>query len=53
MWDQMKDKTDDCGFSFKGAILSGAQNADSGIGVYAGCHDSYSAFAPMFDKIIE
>ena len=49
----MKDKKDACGFSFRGAIFSGVQNVDSGIGVYAGCHDSYSAFAPLFDKIIE
>jgi len=26
---------------------------DSGIGVYAGSHDSYYTFAPLFDKIIE
>lgn len=26
---------------------------DSGIGVYAGSHDSYTAFADLFDKIIE
>jgi len=53
MWDQLKDKKDASGVSFKTAILSGAQNTDSGIGVYAGCHDSYTSFAPMFDKIIE
>ena len=34
-------------------ILSGAQNIESGIGVYAGSHDSYTTFAKMFDKIIE
>ena len=26
---------------------------DSGIGVYAGSHDSYTTFAPMMDKVIE
>ena len=26
---------------------------DSGIGVYAGSHDSYHVFADLFDKIIE
>ena len=26
---------------------------DSGIGVYAGSHHSYTAFAPLMDKIIE
>ena len=53
VWDQLKDKKDSAGFSFKAAILSGTQNVDSGIGVYAGSHDSYTAFAPMMDKIIE
>ena len=33
--------------------MSGTQNVDSGIGVYAGSHDSYHAFAVFFDKIIE
>ena len=34
-------------------ILSGCQNVDSGIGVYAGSHDSYTTFEDLFDKIIE
>lgn len=34
-------------------ILSGAQNVDSGIGLYAGSHDSYTTFAELFDKVIE
>lgn len=34
-------------------ILSGAQNVDSGIGVYAGSHDSYTTFEDLFDKVIE
>jgi hypothetical protein len=34
-------------------ILSGAQNVDSGIGAYAGSHDSYYTFPDLFDKIIE
>ena len=53
LWDQLKDAQDGVGFTFKEAILSGCQNTDSGIGVYAGSHDSYTAFAPMFDRIIE
>ena len=40
-------------FTFKQAIFSGCQNTDSGIGVYAGSHDSYHVFAPLLDKIIE
>ena len=53
IWNQLKDSFDSCGFSFRAAILSGCQNVDSGIGVYAGSHDSYTAFAPLMDKIIE
>jgi hypothetical protein len=34
-------------------ILSGCQNVDSGIGVYAGSHDSYITFSELFDKVIE
>ena len=34
-------------------ILSGSQNIDSGIGCYAGSHDSYTTFADLFDKVIE
>ena len=34
-------------------ILSGSQNVDSGIGCYAGSHDSYTTFGGLFDKVIE
>ena len=34
-------------------ILSGCQNVDSGIGCYAGSHDSYYTFANLFDNVIE
>jgi len=30
-------------------ILSGCQNVDSGIGVYAGSHDAYYSFENLFD----
>ena len=53
IWDQLQDKKDASGVSFRQAILSGCQNVDSGIGVYAGSHDSYTTFAPLMDKIIE
>lgn len=52
IWNQLKDKKDKYGFSFKEAIFSGCKNTDSGIGVYAGSHDSYNVFAPLFDKIV-
>ncbi len=53
VWEACKDSKDKFGFSFKEAIFSGCKNVDSGIGVYAGSHDSYYVFAPLFDKIIE
>ena len=39
-----KDKKDKHGVSFLTCIFSGCQNTDSGVGVYAGSHDSYYAF---------
>jgi arginine kinase len=52
IWNELKNKQDKVGFSFKSAIFSGCKNTDSGIGVYAGSHDSYHAFDSLFDKII-
>jgi hypothetical protein len=53
IWDQCKDRRDRYGFSFKQAIFSGCKWTNSGVGVYAGSHDSYYAFAPLMDKIIK
>merc|ERR1712166_962732 len=53
VWEACKDRRDKYGFSFKQAIFSGAKWTNSGVGVYAGSHDSYYAFAPLMDKIIE
>mmetsp|Transcript_27258 Transcript_27258/g.41462 ORF Transcript_27258/g.41462 Transcript_27258/m.41462 type:complete len:142 (-) Transcript_27258:84-509(-) len=53
VYNKYKGQKDKAGVSFEQMILSGAQNVDSGIGVYAGSHDSYTTFADMFDKIIE
>ena len=53
VWDELKDKKDMFGFTFRQAIFSGCKNTDSGIGCYAGSHDSYKVFAPFFDKIVE
>lgn len=53
IWNHLKNVKDHHGFSFKQAIFSGCQNVDSGIGVYAGSHDSYKTFAELFDKVIE
>ena len=53
IWEQCKDRRDKFGFTFRQAIFSGSKWTNSGVGVYAGSHDSYYAFAPFFDKIIE
>merc|ERR1711990_850536 len=53
VWETCKDRKDAFGFTFRQAIFSGAKWTNSGVGVYAGSHDSYYAFAPFFDKIIE
>lgn len=52
MWEKLKDAKDKHGFTFKQAIFSGSKWTESGVGVYAGSHDSYYAFAPLFDKLI-
>ena len=51
--EECKDRRDKHGFTFRQAIFSGSKYTESGVGVYAGSHDSYYAFAPFFDKIIE
>jgi hypothetical protein len=43
---------DAAGVSFEQMILSGCQNVDSGIGVYAGSHDAYYTFSDLFDQVI-
>ena len=53
IWFSLKDKKDKYGFTFREAIFSGCKNTDSGIGCYAGSHDSYRVFAPFFDRIVE
>ena len=52
LWEQLKDKKDKFCFTFKQAIFSGAKWTHSSVGVYAGSHDSYETFAPLFNKII-
>jgi len=53
VYNEYRGKKDACGVPFEQMILSGAQNVDSGIGIYAGCHESYYSFNKIFDKIIE
>ena len=52
VYDKYKGKKDKAGVSFEQMILSGSQNVDSGIGWYAGSHDSYTTFCDLFDKVI-
>jgi len=53
VWDKCKDRKDKYGYTFKQSIFSGAKWTNSGVGVYAGSHESYYDFAPFMDKIIE
>ena len=53
IWEKCKDRRDKFGFTFRQCIFSGSKWTNSGVGVYAGSHDSYYAFAPFMDKIIE
>jgi hypothetical protein len=53
IWEEYKDESDAQGVTFKTMIFSGIKNQDSGIGLYAGSHDSYTKFNKLFDKVIE
>ena len=53
VWDQLHDKNDACGVSYKLCIFSGCKNIDSSIGIYAGSHDSYKTFGLIMDRVIE
>jgi len=53
VWDEYKDQSCDQGVSFKVCCFSGIKNQDSGIGVYAGSHNSYQKFNKLFDPVIE
>ena len=53
VYNKYKGLKDKAGVPFELMILSGAQNVDSGIGLYAGSHDSYTTFSDLFDKVIE
>jgi creatine kinase/arginine kinase len=53
VWKKCAGKKDKAGVPFEVCIFSGCKNIDSGIGVYAGSHDSYKTFAPLFDQVVE
>jgi len=52
IWNEYRDMSDSVGVTFKTMIFSGIKNQDSGIGLYAGSHDSYTTFNKLFDKVI-
>jgi hypothetical protein len=51
-FNKFQGQKDKAGVSFEQMILSGCQNIDSGIGIYAGSHDTYTTFAEVFDDVI-
>ena len=52
VWEEYCDQKDASGVTFKTCVFSGIKNLDSGIGLYAGSHESYTTFAKLFDKVI-
>jgi len=53
IWEKCKDRKDKYGYTFKQSIFSGSKWTNSGVGVYAGSHESYYDFAPFMDAIIQ
>ena len=53
IFNKYKGQKDKAGVPFELMVMSGSQNLDSGIGLYAGSHDSYTTFAELFDPVIE
>jgi len=53
VFDSLKDKQTENGFTILDVINSGVQNPDSGIGAYAGDKESYTTFGEFFDPIIK
>ncbi|MCK5854802.1 MAG: arginine kinase [Sulfurovaceae bacterium] len=49
----LKERKTNNGFSLQDIIKSGVENSDSGIGVYAGDELSYHTFAELFNPIIK
>jgi len=53
VFEELKVKSTQNGFTIQNVINSGVQNPDSGIGAYAGDKESYTTFGAFFDPIIE
>jgi hypothetical protein len=52
IWEEYKDQKDAEGVTFKTCVFSGIKNLDSGIGLYAGCQESYDRWNKLFDAVI-
>ncbi len=52
LFEQLKSRVTENGFTLARVINSGVVNQDSGVGVYAGDAASYDLFSPLFDPII-
>jgi creatine kinase/arginine kinase len=50
IWEEYKDQKDAEGVTFKTCVFSGIKNLDSGIGLYAGCQESYDRWNKLFDR---
>ena len=53
VFELLKERKTNNGFSLQDVIKSGVENSDSGIGVYAGDELSYHTFAELFNPIIK
>ncbi len=53
VFELLKERRTNNGFSLQDVIKSGVENSDSGIGVYAGDAMSYHTFAELFNPIIK
>jgi len=53
IFEELKDKKTQNGFTINNIINSGVKNPDSGIGAYAGDKESYTTFESFFDPIIQ
>ena len=53
VFESLKDKQTENGFTILDVVNSGVQNPDSGIGAYAGDKESYTTFGEFFDPIIK
>ena len=53
IWKALANKKTASGFTFQQAILSGIEQPDSSVGIYAGDEESYRLFAPLLDPIIQ